>query len=113
VYSEASKRSASDIKESRLAASLAHEINNPLDSVLNLLYLLGKEAILTEKGRQYLMLAEGEVHRVSQIAHAELDRFRDSAPPQDTYVPRFEHHTGNALCMISDIRAWLLKLLNM
>lgn len=88
MYSEAPRRSASEIRESRLAASLAHEINNPLDSVLNFLYLLRKEAILTEKGRQYLMLAEGEVHRVSQIAHAALDRFRDSAPRQDADVPR-------------------------
>lgn len=88
MYSEAPRRSASDIRESRLAASLAHEINNPLDSVLNFLYLMRKEAILTEKGSHYLMLAEGEVHRVSQIAHAVLDRFRDSAPRQDTDVPR-------------------------
>lgn len=88
MYSEAKRRSASYCKESRLAASLAHEINNPLDSVLNFLYLLRKEAILTEQGRQYLMLAEGEVHRASQIAHAALDRFRDSAPRQDTDMPR-------------------------
>ncbi len=88
MYSKAPRRSESDIKGSRLAASLAHEINNPLDSVLNFLYLLRKEAILTEQGRHYLMLAEGEVHRASQIAHAALDRFRDSAPRQDTDMPR-------------------------
>lgn len=39
---------------SRLFASAAHEINNPLDSLLNLLYLLETEATLTEKGRHYL-----------------------------------------------------------
>jgi signal transduction histidine kinase len=88
VYPETSRRTASDVKENRLAASLAHEINNPLDSVLNFLYLLRKEAVLTDKGRQYLMLAEGEVHRVSQIANAVLDSYRDSAAPQDTDVPK-------------------------
>lgn len=70
-----------------LAASLAHEINNPLDSLLNLLYLVKAEA-LTEKGRDYLALAEEEVHRISQIAHGAMDRFRSPIGPQDTNVPR-------------------------
>lgn len=88
VYFEARRRSASDNQESRSAASLAHEIDSPIDCVLDFLCLLRKEAILTERGRQYLMLAEGEVHRVSQIAHAALERSRDSAPRQDADVPR-------------------------
>ena len=78
--------------ESKLAASLAHEINNPLDSVLNLLCLVKTEATLTDQGRHYLTLAEEEVQRVSQIAHAALDRFRDCDAPvcattKDANVP--------------------------
>jgi signal transduction histidine kinase len=65
------RRSAAPSEEGRLAASLAHEINNPLDSLLTLLYLMKAEATLTQKGSQYLMLAEEEVRRISQIAHAE------------------------------------------
>ena len=68
------------------SASLAHEINNPLDSLLNLLYLTESEA--TPTGRHYLALAEKEVHRISQIAHGAMDRFRSPVGPQDTNVPR-------------------------
>ena len=75
-------------EEIRLAASLAHEINNPLDSVLNLLYLVESEATLTEKGHQYLTRAEEEVQRVAQIAHAALDYFRDFETLKRANIPR-------------------------
>jgi signal transduction histidine kinase len=73
--------------ESKLVASLAHEINNPLDSVRNLLYLIAAEATLTERGHHYLKLAEEEIQRVSQIARGALDRYRESAFPVKTNVP--------------------------
>jgi signal transduction histidine kinase len=81
-------RCAAPADESRLAAALAHEIKNPLDSLLNLFYLMQAEPALTEKGRQYLMLAEEEVRQISQIAHAALDGFREPADPKDTNVPQ-------------------------
>lgn len=74
-----------------LVASLAHEVNNPLDALLNLLYLLEAEDALTDKGRHYLSLAKEEVHRISQIAHGAMDRSRSPAGPQDTNVPRLLH----------------------
>jgi len=49
-----------------LSASLAHEINNPLESLLNLLFLLEGEPVLTESGRHYLALAQEEVRRDEQ-----------------------------------------------
>jgi signal transduction histidine kinase len=88
MYIETQRRSVLPPEESRLAASLAHEINNPLDSVLSLLYLVESEATLTEKGRQYLRQAEEEIQRVAQIAHAALDYFRDFATLKSTNVPR-------------------------
>jgi signal transduction histidine kinase len=87
VTSQNPRRSATAMEESQLAASLAHEINNPLDSVLNLLYLAKAES-MTEKGRGYLTLAEEEVQRVSQIAHQALDSLRDSEAPKDTDVSK-------------------------
>lgn len=71
---------------SALVASLAHEINNPLDSLLNLVYL--SEAEATPTGRHYLTLAKEEVHRISQIAHGAMKQFRSSAGPQATNVPK-------------------------
>jgi signal transduction histidine kinase len=75
-------------EERALLASLVHEINNPLDSLLNLLYILESEAALTEEGRVHLALAREEVRRISQIAHQGLDRFRDATHPQEANVPR-------------------------
>jgi signal transduction histidine kinase len=80
-------RSAEPSEEGRLVASLAHEINNPLDSLLTLLYLMKAEATLTQKGSQYLVQAEEEVQRISQIAHAALDSFREISAPKDASVP--------------------------
>jgi PAS domain S-box-containing protein len=51
----------------RLASSISHEINNPLEAVTNLLYLLRNEQ-LSGAGRQYLASAERELARVSNIA---------------------------------------------
>ncbi len=65
----------------RLAASIAHEINNPLESVTNLLYLLQQEAELSSLGREYLNLAEQELTRVSQIATQTLRFHRQSTKP--------------------------------
>lgn len=87
MYTTEKASSAKPVAESRLAASLAHEINNPLDSVLNLLYLVKSETALTERGRHYLTLAEEELQRVSKIAQAALVRTRDFGVPQETNVP--------------------------
>jgi signal transduction histidine kinase len=70
-----------------LLAGFAHEVNNPLDSLLNLLYLTECEATFTTKGHHYLTLAKEEVNRVSQIARRVLTEFRGAAIPQDTNVP--------------------------
>lgn len=69
-----------------LPASVAHEINNPLDSLLNLLYLIEAEVNPTEKGRHYLSLAKEEVRRISQITHETLGKRKVSVMPERTNV---------------------------
>ncbi|HEY2040616.1 MAG TPA: PAS domain S-box protein [Edaphobacter sp.] len=64
----------------RMAASIAHEINNPLESVTNLLYLLEQEK-LSEEARSYLTLAQHELTRVSHIASQTLGFFRNNRGP--------------------------------
>ena len=66
----------------RLAATIAHEINNPLESVTNLLYLLGEETNLTETARGYLAMAQREMERVAQISRQTLKFARESPGPQ-------------------------------
>ena len=56
----------------RLAASIAHEINNPLEAVTNLLYLL-KGSALDAKQQQYLDSARQELARVSEITAQTLN----------------------------------------
>jgi nitrogen-specific signal transduction histidine kinase len=58
-----------------LTPSAAHEINNPLDALLNLLYLLEAEP-LSENGRHYLTVAQEEVRRVALIARETLNEHR-------------------------------------
>lgn len=64
----------------RLAASIAHEINNPLEAVTNLIYLLRHASDATER-ESYLELAEEEIKRVSEIATQTLRFYRDPAGP--------------------------------
>lgn len=59
----------------RLAATIAHEINNPLEATVNLMYL-ARTAESQEKAREYLMLAESELARVASIATETLKFYR-------------------------------------
>ena len=62
----------------RMAATIAHEINNPLEAVVNLLYLL-RPTVSGDQGRAYLASAESELQRVSHIAKQTLGYYREDA----------------------------------
>jgi signal transduction histidine kinase len=62
----------------RMAATIAHEINNPLESVVNLLFLL-RTMISSPEGINYLATAESELARVSHIAKQTLGYYREHA----------------------------------
>ena len=64
----------------RLAATIAHEIHNPLDSVANLLYLLQNDPT-EEESKQFLQMAQRELARVTQISRAMLSLYRESKAP--------------------------------
>ena len=65
----------------RLAASIAHEINNPLDAVMNLIYLARQEP---GDGRrdQYLEAADKELRRVAHLTAQSLRFYKQSSKPQ-------------------------------
>ena len=65
----------------RLAASIAHEINNPLEAVTNLLYLIRLQDSLSPETKHYVDLAQHEVARVSEIAQQTLRFYRQSTLP--------------------------------
>ncbi len=62
----------------RLAASIAHEINNPLEAITNCLYLLST-GDLSEPARSYVEMAQAELNRVTQITVQTLRFYRRSS----------------------------------
>jgi PAS domain S-box-containing protein len=56
----------------RLSATIAHEINNPLEAVTNLLYLSSADPDLTADTRGYLAQADQELGRLASIARHTL-----------------------------------------
>ena len=79
----------------RMAATIAHEINNPLAAVMNLLYLL-RGKITDEEGRDFLAKAEDELGRVSHIAKQTLGYYRE--------------HAAASLASLSDIAEHALSI---
>ena len=71
----------------RFAATLAHEINNPLEAVMNSLFLLNQERGLSVEGRHYLSLSEHELSRVAAVARQTLTFYKDTTSPEPVDIP--------------------------
>lgn len=115
----------------RLAASIAHEINNPLESVMNLLYL-ARQSDDDANRSQYLAMADNELQRVAQITSQSLRFYKQSSKPQavhchdllnsvlEVYKARAAHlnitvelrerMAGSIVCLESEIRQVLSNL---
>jgi PAS domain S-box-containing protein len=65
----------------RLAASIAHEINNPLEAITNVLFLLRNFCELGERPLSYVVMAEHEAQRISEITQQTLRFYRQSTLP--------------------------------
>jgi signal transduction histidine kinase len=70
----------------QLVAILAHEINNPLDSLTNLLYLLGLNPTLDHSARELVEAAKQEVGRLSNLSRETLAPHRETKFPVATKV---------------------------
>jgi len=75
----------------RMAATIAHEINNPLEAVVNLLYLL-RSSVTDSEGISYLAAAESELTRVSHIARQTLGFYREHASAGSTSLADLVAH---------------------
>jgi two-component system sporulation sensor kinase C len=115
----------------RLASSIAHEINNPLESVMNLIYLAQRTECSAET-MTYLDLADQEMQRVKLITAQSLRFYKQSTRPQSinpsdlldsllglyaarlrnasVTLQRRERGHLNVLCMESEIRQVLHNL---
>ncbi|MFC5862152.1 chemotaxis protein CheB [Acidicapsa dinghuensis] len=65
----------------RLAATLAHEINNPLQAVTNLVSMLAQTPGLDAQGQAHAAMAESELRRVSHLTQQSLSFYRESVSP--------------------------------
>lgn len=70
----------------RLAASIAHEINNPLAAVINALYILRTHPQIPETALGFIKTAETELSRVVHITKQTLGFYREVAKPVSTVV---------------------------
>jgi PAS domain S-box-containing protein len=78
---EALRRSEKLAVTGRLAASIAHEINNPLEAITNLHYLLRNFSDLPVAAQQYVSMAEYEVRRIAEITQQTLRFYRQPTHP--------------------------------
>ncbi len=79
----------------RMAATIAHEINNPLEAVTNLIFLAKANENIPDSVRKHLEMADEELARVGQIAQQTLGFYRDTSRPL----------TLNLAAIISDVIA--------
>ncbi len=70
----------------RLAATLAHEINNPLQAIANLVSIWGQSPGLDAQGQECAAMAENELRRVTHLTQQSLSFYRESAFPTPVNV---------------------------
>jgi PAS domain S-box-containing protein len=83
---EALRRAEKLAASAQLAATIAHEINNPMQALTNVLALIGYRTSLDQGTRELLSLAETEVSRMSHICRQMLSFYRESATPEPVKI---------------------------
>ena len=130
-FEEALRESEKLATAGRLAASIAHEINNPLEAITNLIYLARHSSTMDEV-EQHLSIADAELRRVALLTSQSLRFYKQSSAPQavkptelldsvlDVYarrlqsmgvvVERRERTCDSIVCFESEIRQVLSNL---
>ncbi|MGE0407200.1 MAG: ATP-binding protein [Candidatus Korobacteraceae bacterium] len=65
----------------QFAGTMAHEINNPLEAITNIFYLLRDHPSLDAEAREYARLADEELLRIGRITRQTLSFYRESQRP--------------------------------
>jgi PAS domain S-box-containing protein len=78
---EALLRSEKLASVGRMAATIAHEINNPLEALTNILFIAKGIKDLPESARQYLETADAELKCIAHITRQSLGFYRESNAP--------------------------------
>jgi signal transduction histidine kinase len=69
-----------------MAAAVAHEINNPLESLINLIFLARQYSAEESRVYKLLVTAEQELERVAHIARQTLGYYKDSGSPTEVHI---------------------------
>lgn len=81
LIEEATLQSEKVMAVGKLASTMSHEINNPLEAVTNLLYLVRGSPELSQTTRDFLELADRELARVTQLTAQTLQLHRAHPHP--------------------------------
>ena len=90
----------------RMAATIAHEINNPLEAVVNLLYLM-RPMVTNPDAKDYLDTVESELARVSHIAKQTLGYYRENTSATNTSLSELARNAiaiYEPRCTVANIR---------
>lgn len=70
----------------RMAAAVAHEINNPLESIMNLVFLARQKSAPGSRTQELLITAEEELERVAHLARQTLGYYKDTGSPSELAI---------------------------
>jgi signal transduction histidine kinase len=81
----------------RVAALIAHEINNPLEAITNIFYILENDRSLNDKMRTFVRTGSTELRRISHIVRQSLSYYRKSETPTPVEVTELLDETLTVL----------------
>jgi len=84
IAEQALRRAEKLAAAGRFAATVAHEVNNPLEALMNTIYLAKHTKGLPPEAGAHLRVADAELQRISHIVRQTLGFYRESALPQST-----------------------------